>query len=545
MHNESLYFIANSSASGKTSLVRFLEREFSLIENNFDSQLLSAGENFIITKKLFNAFLLLIEIEEKLELTENDSILVKICNKIAVNRLANMIISLIIYRDSHPALSSRWGIKIFSLMGKSLIDQESSAFEKGPPFGTLLQLLKYFADLPDSSTLAQFLIDICEKCRWKVRDKNLTFKKILEFQDLWNSPAGSDAVFKSLLKDWIHGIYKIMNSLESDLYEKDYYVRTNIVDCIMHFIRRTKSSSNILTIPGTEYFLPLLDNMPAHKVGGIMWEIYQLDVKEPPPSLKMFETTRDLYRQLCQQFVRSDLTLMLHSATDSFIEKFQCLLWLEDGNCVSIFTDKLLDFYPADKSNSLIKRLVTSNDIRKMAASCPYARSELCLLLRKRLKIVKASIEKEAALAWRILNVSLPGHPIVEKFLKSCDTKMKYANFSSKEQALIFSSEVNSIIASPSGFSVRVQVLGKGFSCSCELTKYRSIRTNEEETLLDEKNLIEEMLDVFKKPTGRKGRGESSECTRPEFQNLMDDDSEEIIELPVPKKVKPDIIDLD
>ena len=84
-------------------------------------------------------------------------------------------------------------------------------------------------------------------------------------------------------------------------------------------------------------------------------------------------------------------------------------------------------------------------------------------------------------------NASLPGHPIVEDFLKSCKQQMRYSNFRNKYEGSEFVDRLLSL-GTVNGYFLQTEVTGQYFGTKCDIKKIenrRYIQFVEEKAILE------------------------------------------------------------
>ena len=293
-----------------------------------------------------------------------------------------------------------------------------------------------------------------------------------------------------LLRSWIAEL-EVATASESNAIE----FRSNVSECFLFFVREEKKFYSSQTDPNStlfpnDLFTPLFEKMPVQELARLIWNIYQADVKEVQ-SLKKFPSVLNVYRKLCQQFVNKCDVMLCELPCNMLVETAKSLLWLGDES-FSLFTDKIIAAHRVDKPNCIILKIAESADIRELSDSFPPARESLRRLLELRVSTVTKVLQKE--------DVWLPEHPKVEKFLRSSDQKMTYANFSSTEEAHQFAIFLCSFGAA-NGFSVEVQTEGVGYETICKIVKIDWPKSNPHPTellLSSEKTALEKIIEELK-----------------------------------------------
>lgn len=478
----------SSSTAVKNALFYGVFKQSVAMEKLAIHQTKSTEEDEQINKNLLYFFVILVQVEHTLQLDEKTSILARftrLYDKMPVNRLIKLITSLIKYIDKfdYPC-----GQKLLVVMGHSLIDLNNPAFETEPPVECLLELLKYFSTLQNQSEmLVHFLLDICEKCRWGPYGKTALVRNILSLEIL---PRPQGSVVKLLFNFWITSLCQVKNSSCDE--EKEEFLYDNINACMENYI--SKEKINTETPIGIGIFAPLLDKISIQQLGFIMWEIYQSDINGPSPSLKMLQSTLDLYRCLCQRFIIYDIKSLLQSNSQTIVEGFECLLWLGDTELISSLTDKIL--ISNHVPNLSVKKIVKSKSIRQLADNYPYVRSALCLFLEKYLGIVQKSMENEAKLSWRMPNVLLPEQPGIQKFFHSPAQRMSCINFRNLDEAVNFSKRLPSILGPLQCYAI--EIFGSDSCSRCDIIKVKPEPSPQEKLLLIEKQNLEAFINILK-----------------------------------------------
>ena len=301
-------------------------------------------------------------------------------------RLENLVVDLLTkgsdITKGHPSSHA-----LFFNLGCSLLDRNCSSFHQGPPLLSTVQILQFFvAHLNDSLGL-QFIKQICTRDKWSPYSKNELIETILTSTDIWASDTwktGTATVLTALLTLWTSGLIQIMDTLPADpsaVKEKDRYLRKNFASCFLVYIQNAKKG---LTLDSA-FFSSLLDKLTMHQLVCLMWDLRQSD---KDPNLKNFQTTLNLYRDLCRRFVDNGEKTgewisgwKTKSIEMMMTETTNCILWLGDEKYLSMFSKIILDICPDSEPNVIISQIM-SDKMFCLADCFPDIGNALCYVWR-------------------------------------------------------------------------------------------------------------------------------------------------------------------
>ena len=488
-------------------------------------------------------FLVLLRLEQSPQLADSKRLdpFTSLFQIMAPNRLLNLVVDLL--KQGHARMKKHpSGILLFTRLGFSLLERDCSVFQGGPPIPAIVEILKCLIGLQDKLfTAHKFVINICCSDKWSPYSKNELIGRIFSSLEIWTiGKEGAKDIYHKcvtlLLKKWIAGIHSIMNQPTGNgpeaEEEKTSYLRKNFQSFFLIYIQQHKTdNSSIINDP----LSPLLEKLPIQELGQLMWTVYQSDIKELP-SLKKFSATLKLYVDLCRKFViKEDLIHWIKSASNMLIETTSCLLWLGDKQSFLLFTNKMLVTYPSNKPNAVITRIAKSTEIRQLIEKFPHSREPFCRFLKQRASIIREELEREAELVWKMPSTNLPGHPVVQNFLRSSVQQMTYANFGKTEEAQQFATLLSSL-SPDNGYALHVDITGEQFDTTCKIVKVKVDCRFTKGLLLDEKMVLESALDSLKYQSGDSANSASGSANA---------DKDEVV-IVAAKKVKLDlpVIDL-
>ena len=126
------------------------------------------------------------------------------------------------------------------------------------------------------------------------------------------------------------------------------------------FFRDIKNAKKDLTLD-SDFFSSLLDKLTMHQLVCFMWDLRQSD---KDPNLKNFQTTLNLYRDLCRRFVDNGEKTgewisgwKTKSIEMMMTETTNCILWLGDEKYLSMFSKIILDICPDSEPNVIISQI--------------------------------------------------------------------------------------------------------------------------------------------------------------------------------------------
>ena len=493
---EKLLTAASCSPFAKSSLLDVLDKKINLMK--IACLEFPWKEDDMWRSDLSRLFIVLLRIERSPKLADSVRLesLTPIYQKMNPNQLKNLVADLLKHGNPHMKKHPSTHDALFK-MGYSLLQKDCSSFKGELPIQFLVGILNCFANWRGLSLARLFIADICGNEKWNWRGKSQLVRAVLTSTDIWHKFIENETtdglvrnIQTDLLRSWIAGL-EVATASESNAIE----FRSNVSECFLFFVREEKQFYSSQTDPNStlfpnDLFTPLFEKMPVQELARLIWNIYQADVKEVQ-SLKKYPSVLNVYRKLCQQFVNKCDVMLCELPCNMLVETAKSLLWLGDES-FSLFTDKIIAAHRVDKPNCIILKIAESADIRELSDSFPPARESLRRLLELRVSTVTKVLQKE--------DVWLPEHPKVEKFLRSSDQKMTYANFSSTEEAHQFAIFLCSFGAA-NGFSVEVQTEGVGYETICKIVKIDWPKSNPHPTellLSSEKTALEKIIEELK-----------------------------------------------
>ena len=456
---------------------------------------LAKAPRSICRDEFFRLFLVLLRIERRPKLADSTRIasLTPIYQKMDTNQLKSLVVDLLKLGNSYMKRHRSIHDLLFK-MGIELMRRDYTSFDGELPIAVLVDVLHCFAESQDLSLASLFITGICGIEKWTWRGKIQFISAVLTSTDIWPKLIEKKTMTgfvrnsqTALLRPWIAGLEVAADS-ESTAVE----FQTHVAECFLFSIGQEKMFYSHRTDPNSTLFTSLFDKLPVQELARLIGIVYQANSNEVS-CLKKSPTALNLYRQLCRQFIdKCDVTSWSELSDCLLVRTTKSLLWLGDESFL-VFTDKILASHPIGKPNGVILKIANLVKIHELPF--PRARESLCRLLELRVSALKGILEKEnSASPWRIPDVSLPEHPVVEQFLHSTDQQMTYANFVNAEKAQQFAIFLTSSFGAENEFSVHVQTEGEGFKAKCEIVKVR----NSKELLVSEKRTLEEALDELK-----------------------------------------------
>ena len=409
------------------------------------------------------------------------------------DRLNNLIVDLLRDDTVKKFPSSR---KALYNMARSLLGE--SALSR---VGTIRQLLEEFSALLDDelSYSYQLVGVICLNCMWsQQRTINLLMETIFSSSDMWKDDNTAQLCLSDLMASWIAALERDMVTVSiTKMYRFREMVRRDVMPisfradfttCFFSYIKETKKGRDLKS----DLFSPLLNKMGMQELSHLIWDVYQLDIKDTI-SLKNFPKTLNMYRDLCLRLLdsgeksRAWISGWSEPKTDNMIlETTSCVLWLGDENSTSLFTNLILT---SSNPSAIISIIIKSKTVLDLVRCLPHVQDSLCLILEKRLS--------GYPVAWSMPNVYLPEHQKVEEFLHSCHKEMTYANFSDRKQVAEFANVVE-LLGTDNEYAAKVtKIVGSEFNCLCQIVKVRKL-TEESKKIEKEKAELEQALATIK-----------------------------------------------
>ena len=471
-------------------------------------------------------FLFLLRLERSFHLADASrlELFAQVYQDMPSNRLENLVVDLLTkgsdITKGHPSSHA-----LFFNLGCSLLDRNCSSLHQGPPLLPTVQILQFFVTHLNDSLAHQFIKQICTLDKWSPYSKNELIETILTSTDIWASDTwktGTAPLLTALLTAWTSGLIQIMDSLPADpnaVEEKARYLRKNLASCFLLYIQNAKKD---LTLD-SDFFSSLLDKLTMHQLVCLMWDLHQSD---KDPSLKKFHTTLNLYCDLCRRFmdsgekIREWISGWKTKSTEMMMaETTNCILWLGDEKYLSLFSKIILDICPDSEPNVIITKIM-SEKMFCVADCCPDIGNALCYVLEKR---ITAIAEIFAVADFQIPNISLPGHPSVQEYLRSSLREMTYENFQNWNEAVEFQALLCSCL-SESGNPKRAAVEWK-VPIKCTIVKVPQPAENCQllfrNELMKEKSELEEFVRQ-KKQENEEGDTAGTSAKKRKQSNVID-----------------------
>ena len=352
-------------------------------------------------------------------------------------------------------------------------------------------VLKYFAALTSAQLgdANQIVHLFCQISEWSPYRKNEMIHTIFSSPEIWNGVPATyvSECLTTLMASWIAGLHAIVNLpcvVPAGLLEKIRYINSTTSDCVQCYIQEVKSGRTL----DKDLLSPLLNRMSNESIAQVIVNVFEADVKQLP-SLKKFPTALEFYTELCQSFLKKNEIWAFkyfknNSSITSIIKTISCLLWLGDGECIGQLTNQLSAVYQ-DEPNCIFLEMIKSAEIQNLVDSYPQARDSFRQVLEHRVAVLLEKLKGEGLL--QMSNASLPGHPIVEDFLKSCKQQMAYSNFRNKYEGHEFVALLLSL-GTANGYFLQAEVTGQHFGTKCDIKKIenrRYIQFSEEKANLE------------------------------------------------------------
>ena len=252
---------------------------------------------------------------------------------------------------------------------------------------TICLLLQQFSSLLDdksSTYLLRLVRAICFNCKWSQPTINRLMEKIFSSSEMWKDDDTSRLCLSHLMTSWIAALERVMasDSVQSDGRKRRSF-RADFATCFFSYVKETKKGRDL----GTDLFSPLLEKMDMQELSHLVWDIYQLDIKNTT-SLKDVPKTLNMYRDLCLRLLDSGeksrvwILGWAEPKTDSMIVKTSvCVLWLGDEYSNSLFSNLILT---SSNPGAIISTIIKSKTVLDLARCLPHVKELLIAILEKR-----------------------------------------------------------------------------------------------------------------------------------------------------------------
>ena len=529
--------LATSSELEKTVVASLVDAQFNLVNDQFSALQKETNLAVIIDWQQRQQSLLrslttclrLVLILEKETLAEEPprfSSMASLITKLNFQQLSRLLAD-ILSSNSERLLGRPCSVAIIRQMCDALLLQfKNTAIARE----LILETVRCFIRFGDES-LTRLLIDgICAgRVRDYMDDKCSLFTELVSSPDIWGK---LDATSKLNVLNTCATVVELgMSKICQFVNPNSTPIAVRLSSFVNLFILSEKNRICPEQKTAADSFLPHFDKLPTLSIMDLVLEVHQVE-----SNIEKFPHCLNFYRTLCKCFFKRDFVSLVKLKEDYAISFVRVLLWLKDEECWRSFADKVCAAFVSEDSYCILRVFRVSNvKILEDLVHSPPAFDAFA-------RIVNYWIEQSATLEeptfnWQQPNAEVPGHPLVEAFLRSpLQQSFSYVNFPNIDKASNFASQLQRTEPTK-GFDVTVKTSG---TC-CEIVKNETFFNNAKRNFEFRKFELSRLVHLLDCLNGEKAKVNQVAAETVPLPQSPTSTTDEVCIVSPPKRPKPDI----
>ena len=276
-------------------------------------------------------------------------------------------------------------------------------------------------------------------------------------------------------------------------------------------------------------------------IDSMMKVVLQIYLKEVSaiPNIKKFPICFDLYRKMCRVFLKRNflsLTMFETENSDQIVNLLKCLVWLSDSEAWQLFSSRICKSIGSLVQSCLAVILPQQSDLWKTIANSPPALEAIAKIAEYADRVSNNS--SKPVFSWHQPWATVPGHPKVQKFLRSASQTLSYSEFRGIGEARQFADLLDQLEIQ-NKFSVTTETEGVGRNACCIIKKDPSHNDLAERNRVYQKVNLKDLILLKSKLASL--RDPITDLTIGSTVSSEIDGVDDIVIVPPNKRIKPDV----